>query len=430
MKELKISISDELYEELSTVPDKDSFLIELLENKLKISGEDNAGSVEDAEEPCFEEPQDIAGITDDVPDGGNDIDDQATEVTGAEDAGEEIPEEAYFELEDVFEEEDIIADDEENELTLCCNCSLVGPDDLEDCKGPVLDVDFADPGEESSKSVSELIPSTEKENNSSIEKMACFESIIVDLIDRICELEGQIIDMSTNVQFLKERSILSDIGGNKAESDPVFPARSGSIVAEIHEEAVPYATLSFPELKIPPELLSDVEVPVAEIEHDDVMETPMESRSPNVPEAAVKEASFSEPFKPVLFDTDTSSLTSSQTPTAIPVQQIPSLQDSEIATDNMKNDGLEQHPSQAAKPDAPVPAVNAPVADKLESCIFAYLSSGSEVKKDVIKSLLSKRYLDNEVESKIDQLLSAGKISNIVKDDRVYLMRLPEKESA
>ncbi|WP_135606849.1 hypothetical protein [Methanococcoides sp. NM1] len=430
MKELKISISDELYEELSTVSDKDSFLIELLENKLKISGEDNAGSVEDAEEPCFEEPQGIAGITDDVPDGGNDTDDRAAEVTGAEDVGEEIPEEAYFELEDVFEEEDIIADDGENELTLCCNCNLVGPDDLEDCKGPVLDVDFADPSEESSKSVSELIPSTEKENNPSIEKMACFESIIVDLTDRICELEGQISDMSANVQFLKERSILSDIGGNKAESDPVFPARSGGIVAERPEEAVPYATLSFPELKVPPELLSGVEVPVAEIEHDDVMKTPMESRSPNVPEAAVEEASFSEPFKPVLFDVETSSQTSSQTPKAIPAQEISSLQDREIATDNMENKDVEEHSSQAAKPDAPVPAVNAPVADKLESCIFAYLSSGSEVKKDVIKSLLSKRYLDNEVESKIDHLLSAGKISNIVKDDRVYLMRLPEKESA
>ncbi|NYT20049.1 MAG: hypothetical protein GKC08_07160, partial [Methanosarcinales archaeon] len=76
------------------------------------------------------------------------------------------------------------------------------------------------------------------------------------------------------------------------------------------------------------------------------------------------------------------------------------------------------------------PVAKAPVADKLESCIFAYLPFGSEVKKDVIKSLLSKRYLDNEVESKIDQLLSAGKISNIVKDDKVYLMRIPEKESA
>ncbi|WP_135610959.1 hypothetical protein [Methanococcoides sp. AM1] len=161
MKELKISISDELYEELSNVPDKDSFLIELLENKLNISAEDNAGSVKDADEPCFEEPQDIAGTTGDVPDGGNDTDDQVTEVMNAGDAGEENPDEAYLELEDVFEEEDIIADDEGNYLTLCCNCSLVGPDDLEDCKEPVLDVDFEHPAGESSESVSELNPSPE-----------------------------------------------------------------------------------------------------------------------------------------------------------------------------------------------------------------------------------------------------------------------------
>ncbi|WP_135610961.1 hypothetical protein [Methanococcoides sp. AM1] len=262
--------------------------------------------------------------------------------------------------------------------------------------------------------------------------MACFESIIVDLTDRICELEMQVIDMNASVQLLKERSILSDTGDNKAESDPVFPARSASIVAECQEEAVPYATLSFPELKIPPELLSDVEVPVAEIQHDDVIDTsiPIDTRSPDVPEDAVGKAPFSESFKPVLFDVDTSPLTSSGNPMVSPGQEVSSLTDGEVATDNIEDEDGGENSSQIAKPDAPVPDVNFPVANKLESCIFAYLPSGSDVKKDVIKSLLSKRYLDDEVESKIDQLLSAGKISNIVKDDSVYLMRLPEKKSA
>ncbi|WP_445474054.1 hypothetical protein ACT9XH_06555 [Methanococcoides methylutens] len=404
MKELKISISDELYEELSNVPDKDSFLIELLEDKLKISGGDNTGSVEcsggDTGETCSEEPLESASIENDPEIGDQavvvtDAGDNDAETSDSEDTGEEIPDGSYFEPEDVFEEEDIIADNKGNKLTLCCSCSLMDPD-LEDCTEPILDVDFDDPDLNRSKSVPILL-SPEKENTSSLENMPCFQSIIVDLTDRVCELEKQIIDINANVRFLKERSILSDMGGNKAEPCPASLARSDGIVKERPEGAVPYATLSFPELKFPPELLSDAEV------------------------------SFSEPrAKPLLFDVDISPLD----PEDASEKDLPFFSQANGQAAEQTSNPMGESPSQAAKPKVPVPDAKAPVPDKLESCIFAYLPSGSEVKKDVIKSLLSKRYLDNEVESKIDQLLSAGKISNIVKDDKVYLMRIPEKDSA
>ncbi|NYT19643.1 MAG: hypothetical protein GKC08_05070, partial [Methanosarcinales archaeon] len=334
MKELKISISDELYEELSNVPDKDSFLIELLEDKLKISGGDNSCSVEDAGgdpgESCSEEPKESASIADDISDSGDqavkvtDAGENEAEITDPEDTGEEIPEEAYFELEDVFEGEDIIADHHKNELTLCCSCSLIDPD-LEDCTEPVLDVDFENHGMDSSKSVPILL-SPEKENTSSLENMACFQSIIIDLTDRVCELEKQIIDMNANVRFLKERSILSDRGGNRADLDKPSSAPYDEVVKEMPEGAVPYATLSFPELKIPLELLADAEVPFSE-----------------------------QPAKPLLFDVDISPLDTGD----VPGQDVTSFsQANEQAvekTTDQTTGPMGESPYQAAKPKMPVP---------------------------------------------------------------------------
>jgi hypothetical protein len=154
-------------------------------------------------------------------------------------------------------------------------------------------------------------------------------------------------------------------------------------------------------------LLDDVEDPSTEVENNVAMGSLFEENSyPDAPDVAVEEDPFPEPFsRPLLFGADAST----------PVPQTTAVGET---------------PLQADKQESPVPDENVPTTDKLESCILAYLPSGSEVKKDVIKSLLSKRYADSEVESKIDQLLSAGKISNIVKDDRVYLARVLEMESA
>lgn len=329
MKELKISVSDELYEELSTVPDKNSFVIELLEDRLKVSAGNNAAEV----------------------------------------TGEELPEEAYSEFEDAFEEE----------------------------------------------------------GSSPVENVPSFQRMIVDLADCIREIEKQISDMGANVAFLKDRSVLSDIGEKTGEAGSTSAAGFDSIVPESPDGAVPYATLSFPELTIPPELLSDAEGLVAEIEQDDVLESPVQTQLQNVADTTVAEALSPESFtKPLLFDAE--GLPETTVPT--PDQELISFSEGETTTENIGNGNTGNYPSRVTKPETPVSDVIAPVADRLESCIFAYLRSGSEVKKDVIKSLLSRRYPDSEVESKIDQLLSAGRISNIVKDGRVYLIRLPEKESA
>ena len=391
MKELKISISDELYEELSNVPDKDSFLAELIENELKVS----------------------AGHT-----------------------SEDLPEEAYFELEDTFEEEGSMGNVEEEPLTLSCDGSLVDPDDLDGCAELFTDIDLEDEVREEAKTASDMISFSE-EGNVPVENTACFQSIIVDLTDRICELEKQIMDMNSSIQSIKDRSVLFEISDDNAVGQQVSVVQQDSIATEKTEEKVPYATLSFPDLKVPPELLGDAEVPPVELPGTDNGK-PVGNVSPDVPESIVEESSLPEPFsKPLLFDADLPPLPSQQDSEAGSERELPYfLQGDEVDVGDVVPDinadvvsDPSQPPVPAEDPAVPVPDRYVPITDKLESCIFAYLPSGSEVKKDVIKSLLSKRYADSEVESRIDQLLSDGRIASIVKGDKVYLRSSLEKGS-
>ncbi|WP_440952709.1 hypothetical protein [Methanococcoides sp. FTZ1] len=355
MKELKISISDELYKELSNVPDRDSFLAGLIEDGLKAT----------------------AGET------------IAAETNDPGDNFEDLPEDAYFELEDTFEEEGSTVSEADDDATLSFDASLTDPDLGDGIPEPKL--------------TSDAVSSPDENSNSPFKKMACFESIIFDLTDRVCDLEKQIIDMNSNIQFLKGRASLSDMADSKSGDHNTSAEQAGSLVTEISDGSVPYATLSFPELRIPPELLDDLEDASAGIEDHGAVETQIENGSPDVSGNDIEGAPFLiRSSKPLLFE-------------------------AEALYSAPQNYLVVEHPVQTESTDPYVPDGSAPAADKLESCIFAYLPSGAEVKKDVIKSLLSKRYADPDVESKIDQLLSAGRISNIVKDDIVYLTRLPAK---
>ncbi|MGM0770745.1 MAG: hypothetical protein ACQESU_03965 [Halobacteriota archaeon] len=386
MKELKISISDELYKELSKLNDKDSFLTELIENELKVSLGD-------------EKSVDADSIADAPSKDGDDIDSVSGEVSG------KLPEEAYFELEDTFKDEGSVEESEEQSLTLPCDGSLVDPDDLDGCAELYTDLDLEDMVRDEAKPAPDVVSFSEKEANVPVENIYSLQNIIFDLADRICELEKQIMDMNSSIQFIKERPMISNMAGVNVEGQHSSVVRSDVADTERTENPVPYATLSFPELKIPPELLDDIEDSSAGIEVKNEMGGQTESKFHDYSTDHIEEVSSKEPvLKPLLFDADFPVLAS-------PIKAVggPSVN--------------------AEKPKNPLPDETVPTTDKLESCIFAYLPSGSQVKKDVIKSLLSKRYADSEVESKIDNLLSAGRISNVVKDDRIYLMRVGQKKS-
>ena len=62
--------------------------------------------------------------------------------------------------------------------------------------------------------------------------------------------------------------------------------------------------------------------------------------------------------------------------------------------------------------------------DKLEGNILMYMPHGAENKRSIIKSLLSKRYEPDEIDGKINQLISAGTLSTTTKDGTDYLKRV------
>jgi hypothetical protein len=396
MKELKVSISDKLYEGLSDVGDRDSFVAALLEKEL-----------ERAE--C------------EAPVSNNSLNNADVECMLAGDAFDIMPVQ-----EDVAE--------------ICMSY----PDFLNE------------PGDDG--------------NDASVEKMACFQRAIADMANRIDKLEDKIRDMNIIIFTLKERSSINEdgSGGNgecgSSVSDPiVVTSAPDPAVPDDLEIKLPYATLSFPELKIPPELLpGEEDLPMKEgtfvqdiLSSDHLISEPM---SPASPEPTPFETLVS--LKQDVFTNDIREMDSSSNDLEPPLENL--LERSVPPMDNFAY-GVEQglisskplpssttnvpvtspfSPSQdhinnnfgVSSVEVPSKAPSAPedplpVADRLESCILAYLPFGSEVKKDVIKNLLPKRYTDDDLETKINQLLASGVVSNIVKDGIVHLTRTSKKEA-
>ena len=83
-------------------------------------------------------------------------------------------------------------------------------------------------------------------------------------------------------------------------------------------------------------------------------------------------------------------------------------------------------PSPANAPTSIPSASQQPVGkpDKLEGNILMYMPHGAENKRSIIKSLLSKRYEPDEIDGKINQLISAGTLSTTTKDGVDYLKRV------
>ncbi|NPE31792.1 hypothetical protein HNV12_28310, partial [Methanococcoides sp. SA1] len=197
-------------------------------------------------------------------------------------------------------------------------------------------------------------------------------------------------------------------------SDPVFsPSLPDSTVSKGHERKLPYETLSFPELKIPAELLPD---------EDDL---------------SLKERAAAQDIS---FDTFLNKSASSASPEPTPFETLVSLRQDVVKNDMREMDSsandLEsplENLLEKSRPSmdtfTPVPNGTVPRIDKLECSILAYLPFGYEVKKDVIKNLLPNTYVDDDFETTINQLLASGEVSSIVKDGIVYLTKTSEKET-
>ncbi|MDA0524152.1 hypothetical protein [Methanococcoides alaskense] len=420
MKELKVSISDELFKGLSDVKDRDSFVAALLKKEL-----------ERAE--C--KPQ--------------------VSNSSSNDADVEVV--------------------------------MVG-DGLDIM--PVLD----DVGEPAISSPDVLNEPGDNGKYVSIEKMACFQQSIADMANRIDELEDKISDMNIVIFNLMKRSSVNDdasVDGVSADdvsvdcvsaddvsvddvSAEAVSVEAGGYVNPVSDQIVatsgsnstvpndlviklPYATLSFPELKIPPELLPDedgLSMKEGTFVQGILSSVPLtgESISSGSPDPTPFETLVSlrqDPFTNEVRETESSS-----NDLEPPLENL--LGRSVPSTDNfaylVEQSVISSKTLPSSTPNVPVTSMFAPsgaqvnnnlgvssvevvskapsasegplpVPDRLESSILAYLPFGSEVKKDVIKNLLPKRYTNDDLETKINQLLASGKVSNIVKDGIVHLTR-------
>jgi len=409
MKELKVSISDELFKGLSDVKDRDSFVAALLKKELeraeyKPQVSNNSSNDADVEVVMVGDFLDIIPVLDDV--------------------GEPA----------------ISSPDVQNE-----------------------------PGD-NGKDVS-------------IEKMACFQQSIADMANRIDEFEDKISDMNIVIFNLMKRSSVNEdasvdgvsvdgvsvddvsaeavsveAGGyvNPVSDQIVATSGSNSTVPNDLKIKLPYATLSFPELKIPPELLPDedgLSMKEGTFVQGILSSVPLtgESISSASPEPTPFETLVS--LRQDVFTNEVREMESSSNDLEPPLENL--LGKSVPSTDNfaslVEQGVISSKTLPSSTPNVPVTSMFAssgaqvnnnfvssvevvskapsasegplPVPDRLESSILAYLPFGSEVKKDVIKNLLPKRYTDDDLETKINQLLASGKVSNIVKDGIVHLTR-------
>jgi len=439
MKELKVSISDELFKGLSDVKDRDSFVAALLKKEL---------------ERAEYKPQ-VSNNS------SNDADVEVVMV------GDFL---------------DII---------------------------PVLD----DVGEPAISSPDVLNEPGDNGKDVSIEKMACFQQSIADMANRIDEFEDKISDMNIVIFNLMKRSSVNDdvsvdvvsvddvsvdgvsvdgvsvddvsvdgvsvddvsvddvsvddvsveavsveAGGyvNPVSDQIVATSGSNSTVPNDLKIKLPYATLSFPELKIPPELLPDedgLSMKEGTFVQGILSSVPLtgESISSASPEPTPFETLVS--LRQDVFTNEVREMESSSNDLEPPLENL--LGKSVPSTDNfaslVEQGVISSKTLPSSTPNVPVTSMFAPsgaqvnnnfvssvevvskapsasegplpVPDRLESSILAYLPFGSEVKKDVIKNLLPKKYTDDDLETKINQLLASGKVSNIVKDGIVHLTR-------
>ncbi|QLC50292.1 hypothetical protein HWN40_08580 [Methanolobus zinderi] len=75
------------------------------------------------------------------------------------------------------------------------------------------------------------------------------------------------------------------------------------------------------------------------------------------------------------------------------------------------------------KPPAPPTGNSSLKPDKLGSNILMYMPHGAKVKKDIIKSLISKQFTENEIEAKLSEMISAGVLKLSEENGNSYLIR-------
>ena len=80
-------------------------------------------------------------------------------------------------------------------------------------------------------------------------------------------------------------------------------------------------------------------------------------------------------------------------------------------------------PASPSVPTTPTQPAAADKPDKMEGNILMYMPHGTEIKRSIIISLISKRYDPDDIDAKLNQMISVGTLLSMTKDDTDYLVR-------
>ena len=176
------------------------------------------------------------------------------------------------------------------------------------------------------------------------------------------------------------------------------------------ERVIPKMETAVPKLTPTREVVSEPKIaPIEEIKPtSDIQELLSTIKEPNsleeaLPETSTNNVELSESVSP----TPTPSESVSPTPTPL----------ESVSSTPTPSESIPPTPTPSAPPQ---PVID---SDKLGGNILMYIPQGAEIKRNIIKSLLSKRYDPSEIDVKLDQMIGAGTLSTAIKEDVEYLIR-------
>ena len=230
-----------------------------------------------------------------------------------------------------------------------------------------------------------------------------------DIIER--ELSSETVGDGDTAPWLDELNVfrvenkeltdrLNKIEKRLESTQSMVQAISRTAETKSIERVIPKMETAVPKLTPTREVVSEPKIaPIEEIKPtSDIQELLSTIKEPNSLEEALPETS-----------TNNVELSESVSPTPTPSESVSSTP--------TPSESIPPTPTPSAPPQSAIDS------DKLGGNILMYIPQGAEIKRNIIKSLLSKRYDPSEIDVKLDQMIGAGTLSTAIKEDVEYLVR-------
>lgn len=251
------------------------------------------------------------------------------------------------------------------------------------------------------------------------------------LTDRLHGLEEQIDDIHLTLQSIPE--------GRKTELQSTQAVETKNLHDETMQGVkpleVPVSKFSFeiPDIKPAEQIQTVSSIAAPEKQSDGTTGSPFVIPDLKLSEEPESELSIAMPdFKPAegipadspIAAPEKPSDESTQPPFEIPVSKLPE----KMAQSSLFSQNPAVPAFKISQPETvPSPTPSSKVADKkdrLEGNILMYMPHGAEIKRDIVKSLLSTRYDSVEIDAKINQMIADNTLSAVTREGKDYLVRL------